>query len=116
MHGCVSVLNEQDKLVYFAGLVQENVAIHSAGAGLVRVADFVLSGVDGRRAFGPDRLVQHARAHCWRRSRRWSTSRASKSIVVDNASRDGSADAVAERFPICSADPLGRRISASRRA
>jgi hypothetical protein len=35
--GCVQVLNEQDKLVYFAGLVQENVAIHSAGAGLVRV-------------------------------------------------------------------------------
>jgi hypothetical protein len=35
--GCVKVLNEQDKLVYFAGLVQENVAIHSAGAGLVRV-------------------------------------------------------------------------------
>ena len=25
-------------LVFFAGLVQENVAIHSAGAGLVRVA------------------------------------------------------------------------------
>ena len=37
MHGCVRVLNEQDQLVYFAGLVQENVAIHSAGAGLVRV-------------------------------------------------------------------------------
>ena len=36
--GCVKVLNEQDKLVYFAGLVQENVAIHSAGAGLVRIA------------------------------------------------------------------------------
>jgi hypothetical protein len=36
--GCVTVVNEQDKLVYFAGLVQENVAIHSAGAGLVRVA------------------------------------------------------------------------------
>jgi hypothetical protein len=36
--GCVKVVNEQDKLVYFAGLVQENVAIHSAGAGLVRVA------------------------------------------------------------------------------
>jgi len=30
-------MNEQDKLVYFAGLVQENVAIHSAGAGLVRI-------------------------------------------------------------------------------
>jgi hypothetical protein len=37
VHGCVQVLNEQDNLVYFAGLVQENVAIHNAGAGLVRV-------------------------------------------------------------------------------
>jgi hypothetical protein len=37
VYGCVRVLNEQDKLVYFAGLVQENVAIHSPGAGLVRV-------------------------------------------------------------------------------
>jgi hypothetical protein len=37
VHGCVRVLNEQDQLVYFAGLVQENVAIHSAGAGAVRV-------------------------------------------------------------------------------
>ncbi len=37
VHGCVSVVNEQDKLVFFAGLVQENVAIHSAGAGLVRI-------------------------------------------------------------------------------
>jgi hypothetical protein len=37
VHGCVKVVNEQDKLVFFAGLVQENVAIHSAGAGLVRV-------------------------------------------------------------------------------
>jgi hypothetical protein len=37
VHGCVRVVNEQDKLVFFAGLVQENVAIHSAGAGLVRV-------------------------------------------------------------------------------
>jgi hypothetical protein len=36
--GCVRILNEQDKLVYFAGLVQENVAIHSTGAGLVRVS------------------------------------------------------------------------------
>jgi hypothetical protein len=36
--GCVKVNNEHDKLVYFASLVQENVAIHSAGAGLVRVA------------------------------------------------------------------------------
>jgi hypothetical protein len=35
--GCVKILNEQDKLIYFAGLIQENVAIHSAGAGLVRV-------------------------------------------------------------------------------
>jgi hypothetical protein len=38
VHGCVTVANEQDQLVYFAGLVQENVAIHSAGAGLVRVS------------------------------------------------------------------------------
>ncbi|HYW90693.1 MAG TPA: hypothetical protein VFB50_23190 [Chloroflexota bacterium] len=37
VHGCVTVLNDQDKLVYFAGLVQENVAIHNAGAGLVRI-------------------------------------------------------------------------------
>lgn len=37
VHGCVRVLNDQDKLVFFAGLVQENVAIHNAGAGLVRV-------------------------------------------------------------------------------
>jgi hypothetical protein len=37
VHGCIKVQNEQDKLVFFAGLVQENVAIHSAGAGLVRV-------------------------------------------------------------------------------
>jgi hypothetical protein len=37
VHGCVTVVNEQDKLVFFAGLVQENIAIHSAGAGLVRV-------------------------------------------------------------------------------
>jgi hypothetical protein len=37
IHGCVQVFNEQDKLVYFASLVQENVAIHSPGAGLVRV-------------------------------------------------------------------------------
>jgi hypothetical protein len=36
--GCVRVLNEEDKLVFFAGLVQENVAIHNTGAGLVRVA------------------------------------------------------------------------------
>ncbi len=38
VRGCVRVLNEQTKLVFFAGLVQENVAIHSAGAGLVRIA------------------------------------------------------------------------------
>jgi hypothetical protein len=38
VRGCVRVNNEQDKLVFFAGLVQENVAIRSAGAGLVRVA------------------------------------------------------------------------------
>jgi hypothetical protein len=37
VHGCVKVVNEQDKIVFFAGLVQENVAIHNAGAGLVRV-------------------------------------------------------------------------------
>jgi hypothetical protein len=37
VQGCVTILNEQDKLVFFAGLVQENVAIHNAGAGLVRV-------------------------------------------------------------------------------
>ncbi len=37
VHGCVRVHNEQDMLVYFASLVQENVAIHNAGAGLVRV-------------------------------------------------------------------------------
>jgi hypothetical protein len=37
VHGCVKVVNEQDKLVFFAGLVQENVAIRSAGSGLVRV-------------------------------------------------------------------------------
>jgi hypothetical protein len=37
VHGCVRVQNEQDKIVFFAGLVQENVAIHNAGAGLVRV-------------------------------------------------------------------------------
>jgi len=37
VHGCVRVLNEQDKLVFFAGLVQENVAVHSTGAGLVRI-------------------------------------------------------------------------------
>jgi hypothetical protein len=36
--GCVRILNEQGELVYFAGLVQENVAIHSTGAGLVRVS------------------------------------------------------------------------------
>jgi hypothetical protein len=38
VHGCVKVLNEQDKLIFFAALIQENVAIHSPGAGLVRVA------------------------------------------------------------------------------
>jgi hypothetical protein len=37
VHGCVNVLNEQDKLVFSAGLVQENVAIRSPGAGLVRI-------------------------------------------------------------------------------
>ncbi len=37
VNGCVKILQEQDKLVFFAALIQENVAIHSAGAGLVRV-------------------------------------------------------------------------------
>jgi hypothetical protein len=37
VHGCVQVVNQQDMLVFFAGLVQENVAIHNAGAELVRV-------------------------------------------------------------------------------
>jgi hypothetical protein len=37
VHGCVAVHNEQDNVVFFAGLIQENIAIHSAGAGLVRV-------------------------------------------------------------------------------
>jgi hypothetical protein len=37
VHGCVSVLHEQSELIYFAALVQENIAIHSAGAGLVRI-------------------------------------------------------------------------------
>ncbi|HEY1295983.1 MAG TPA: hypothetical protein VGJ60_23140 [Chloroflexota bacterium] len=37
VHGCVRVLNEQDQLVYAASLIQENVAIHNAGAGLVRI-------------------------------------------------------------------------------
>jgi hypothetical protein len=37
VRGCVRVLNDQDKIVFFAGLIQENVAIHNAGAGLVRV-------------------------------------------------------------------------------
>jgi hypothetical protein len=37
VRGCVNVLNEQDQIVYFGALVQENVAIRSAGAGLVRV-------------------------------------------------------------------------------
>jgi len=37
VHGCVRVVNEQDQLVFAAGLVQENVAIHSAGAGLARI-------------------------------------------------------------------------------
>jgi hypothetical protein len=37
VHGCVTVQNEQDQLVFSAGLVQENVAIHNAGAGLLRI-------------------------------------------------------------------------------
>jgi hypothetical protein len=37
VRGCVVVLNQQENLVYSAGLVQEYVAIHSAGAGLVRI-------------------------------------------------------------------------------
>ena len=44
VHGCVRVQNEQDQLVYAAGLVQENVAIHNGGTGLVRISIFVLSG------------------------------------------------------------------------
>jgi hypothetical protein len=38
VRGCVKIFNELDKVVFFAGIVQENVAIRSAGAGLVRVA------------------------------------------------------------------------------
>jgi hypothetical protein len=37
IHGCVNVFNEQDQIIYFAALVQENVALRSAGAGRVRV-------------------------------------------------------------------------------
>ncbi len=37
VHGCVSVQNNQDSLVFFAALVQENVAIHDTGAGMVRI-------------------------------------------------------------------------------
>jgi hypothetical protein len=37
VHGCVRVLNEQSELVYFGALVQENIAIHNAGTGLVRI-------------------------------------------------------------------------------
>lgn len=37
VHGCVNVFNEQDQIVYFGALVQENVSLRSAGAGLVRV-------------------------------------------------------------------------------
>jgi hypothetical protein len=37
VHGCVNVFNEQNQIVYFGALVQENVALRSAGAGLVRV-------------------------------------------------------------------------------
>ena len=37
IHGCVNVFNEQDQIVFFAALVQENVALRSAGAGRVRV-------------------------------------------------------------------------------
>jgi hypothetical protein len=37
VHGCVRALNEQDQLVFAAGLIQENVAIHNGGAGLVRI-------------------------------------------------------------------------------
>jgi len=37
VHGCVTVQNEQDQLVFSSGLVQENVAIHNAGSGLVRI-------------------------------------------------------------------------------
>jgi hypothetical protein len=37
VHGCVRVQNEQDQLVFAGSLIQENVAIHNSGAGLVRV-------------------------------------------------------------------------------
>jgi hypothetical protein len=37
VHGCVNVFNEQNQIVFFGALVQENVALRSAGAGLVRV-------------------------------------------------------------------------------
>jgi hypothetical protein len=37
IHVCVNVFNEQDQIVLFAALVQENVSLRSAGAGLVRV-------------------------------------------------------------------------------
>jgi hypothetical protein len=37
IHGCVNVFNEQSQIVYFAALVQENVALRSTGAGRVRI-------------------------------------------------------------------------------
>jgi hypothetical protein len=37
VNGCVIVQQERDNIVFFAGLVQEGIAIHNAGAGLVRV-------------------------------------------------------------------------------
>jgi hypothetical protein len=37
VNGCVVVQQEHDNLVFAAGLVQEGIAIHNAGAGLVRV-------------------------------------------------------------------------------
>lgn len=38
VNGCVRVQNEQSKMVFFAALVQENVAIHDAGTALVQVS------------------------------------------------------------------------------
>jgi hypothetical protein len=37
VRGCVVVRNEQSNLVFSAGLLQEGIAIHNAGAGLVRI-------------------------------------------------------------------------------
>jgi hypothetical protein len=37
VRGCVNVVNEQTRIVFFAGLLRENVAIYNAGAGMVSV-------------------------------------------------------------------------------